>query len=110
MQKEDKLMFIGFSFNNMGQLIIDYSLVVYNDLSCHVWHKNVNITKKCLEVFKGSKVGYSNDIFTVLTFVRSICSKSAIDVNSMKFCVELLEKLDLNELRRDEKFVLFLNN
>ena len=96
-QKEDKLLFISFSFNNMGQPIIDYSLIIYNDLSFHVWNNNVNITKKCLEVFKGSNVGYSNDIFTVLSFVRSICSKSAIDVNIMKFCVELLEKLDLND-------------
>ena len=102
-QTEDKLMFIGFSFNNMGQPIIDYSLIIYNDLSCHVWHKNVNITKKCLEVFKGSKVGYSNDIFAVLSFVRSICSKSAIDVNIMKFCVELLEKLDLNDTSQRQK-------
>ena len=52
-QKEDKLMFISFSFNNMGQPIIDYSLIIYNDLSFHVWHKNLNITIKCLEAFKG---------------------------------------------------------
>ena len=102
-QKEDKLMFISFSFNNMGQPIIDYPLIIYNDLSIHVWHKNVNNTKKCLEFFKGSKVEYSNDIFTVLSFVRSMCSKSAIDVNIMKFCVELLEKLDLNDTSQRRK-------
>ena len=51
-------------------------------------------------------MGYSNDIFTLLFFVRSICSKSAIDVDIMKFCVELLEKLELNETsqRRKVKF------
>ena len=45
----------------------------------------------------------------MLSFVRSISSKSAIDVNIMKFCVELLEKLDLNDTSQRRKVSSFIS-
>ena len=40
-QKENKLMFIGFSLNNIDQLITEYCVVIYNDLSFKLWLKDV---------------------------------------------------------------------
>ena len=63
-QKENKLMFIGFSLNNIDQLITEYCVVIYNDLSFKLWLKDVCVNEKGLGFCKDGKVTCCNNVIS----------------------------------------------
>ena len=101
-QKENKLMFMGFSLNNIDQLITEYCVVIYNDLSFNLWLKDVCVNEKGLGLWKDGKVTCCNNVISFISMLKSMCSNSVVGI--VEFCVHLLEGLLIDDESKARKF------
>ena len=69
-QKENKLMFIGFPLSNIDQLITEYCVVIYNDLSFNLRLKDVCVNEKGLRLCKDGKVTCCNNAISFYIYVE----------------------------------------
>ena len=65
-------MFIGCSLNNIDQLITEYCVVIYNDLSFKLWLKNVGVNEKGFGLCKDGKVICCNNVISFISMLKSV--------------------------------------